>query len=139
MKKLKINKELFEVIMNDLPEQYKMLKEVVSDEMVECLGMEITGKGDIEGLKIELDTNRKTTDLVEESSFLSTIDEELEGFLNIDTLDNSNKNLGDESKYDQKKKGVIAVLEDLKPELTREQLEERADTLLTIIKSINEL
>lgn len=128
MKRLKINRQLFEAILNKLPERYEDVKKGTPEEILDSIVIDISNPNRTIGIKIEAESDRIETELVED------VEDEIESF-NRELSNYLDRVEREENRKSQEKAGIMAFLKDLNPELTEDQLDERAEVLLTIIES----
>ena len=128
MKTLKINRQLFEAILNKLPERYEDVKKGTPEEILDSIVIDISNPNRTIGIKIEAESDRMETELVED------VEDEIESF-NRELSNYLDRVEREENRKSQEKAGIMAFLKDLNPELTEDQLDERAEVLLTIIES----
>lgn len=128
MKTLKINRQLFEAILNKLPERYEDVKKGTPEEILDSIVIDISNPNRTIGIKIEAESDRIETELVED------VEDEIESF-NRELSNYLDRVEREENRKSQEKAGIMAFLKDLNPELTEDQLDERAEVLLTIIES----
>lgn len=128
MKRLKINRQLFEAILNKLPERYEDVKKGTPEEILDSIVIDISNPNRTIGIIIEAESDRMETELVED------VEDEIESF-NRELSNYLDRVEREENRKSQEKAGIMAFLKDLNPELTEDQLDERAEVLLTIIES----
>ncbi len=128
MKTLKINRQLFEAILNKLPERYEDVKKGTPEEILDSIVIDISNPNRTIGIIIEAESDRMETELVED------VEDEIESF-NRELSNYLDRVEREENRKSQEKAGIMAFLKDLNPELTEDQLDERAEVLLTIIES----